>query len=322
MRVIDLFCLMVDPIIFIIIAILGGGLGVKVTSTQNPVYSGLYLVLLFFLGSAISFLLGLEFMALLFLLVYAGAIAVLVLFVVMMLDVKAIENPWPARKKRLLYTGALFFVCVLAVVGSTESSLLLLRLLATTYMGLLVSFRLASYEQEIKDIFQDVITGEATTSLCKKVEEKNAILGNNGPDPSRREITKTLEESLNERVDMWSNLCDLEGLTDFFRLIFHQETVEGSYGVNTMWFLEFDSSCALNDPSYLLYSTHAILLIIAGIILLIAMVGAISLTLKKNCPESLYRQLGRESKNAVFAIREKVSLKSPRERHLEVPPYL
>jgi len=56
---------MVDPIIFIIIATLGGTLGVKVTSTQNPVYSGLYLVLLFFLGSAISFLLGLEFMALL-----------------------------------------------------------------------------------------------------------------------------------------------------------------------------------------------------------------------------------------------------------------
>ena len=94
---------MVDPIIFIIISCLGAILGVKVTSTQNPVYSGLYLVLLFFLGSGIAFLLGLEFIALLFLLVYAGAIAVLVLFVVMMLDVKAIENPWSAKKKRLVY---------------------------------------------------------------------------------------------------------------------------------------------------------------------------------------------------------------------------
>ena len=51
---------MVDPIIFIflILITLGASLGVKVISTQNPVYSGLYLVLLFFLGSAISFLLG------------------------------------------------------------------------------------------------------------------------------------------------------------------------------------------------------------------------------------------------------------------------
>ena len=48
---------MVDPIIFIFLTVLGASLGVKVISTQNPVYSGLYLVLLFFLGSAISFLL-------------------------------------------------------------------------------------------------------------------------------------------------------------------------------------------------------------------------------------------------------------------------
>ena len=52
---------MVDPIIFILITSLGAVLGIKVTSTQNPVYSGLYLVLLFFLGSGIAFLLGLEF---------------------------------------------------------------------------------------------------------------------------------------------------------------------------------------------------------------------------------------------------------------------
>ena len=46
---------MVDPIMFIFLTILGASL--EVISTQNPVYSGLYLVLLFFLGSAISFLL-------------------------------------------------------------------------------------------------------------------------------------------------------------------------------------------------------------------------------------------------------------------------
>ena len=130
---------MVDPIIFLFIAILGGSLGVKVTSTQNPVYSGLYLVLLFFLGSAISFLLGLEFMALLFLLVYAGAIAVLVLFVVMMLDVKAIENPWSAKKKRLLYTSVFLFVCFLLIVGCNEDLLGLLKMFCTTCISSLVS---------------------------------------------------------------------------------------------------------------------------------------------------------------------------------------
>lgn len=213
---------MVDPIIFIFITILGCGLGIKLISTQNPVYSGLYLVLLFFLGSGIAFLLGLEFIALLFLLVYAGAIAVLVLFVVMMLDVKAVETAWSAKKKRLIiYPGIFFFFTCF----------------------------------------------------------------------------------------FWSSsLKDLGGLTKFLGLLVGKESFGDSFMLSNTWFVDFDSACCLNDPSYLLYSTYAVLLIIAGVILLIAMVGAISLTLQKKSPESLYRQLGRESKNAIFSIKEKAKV--------------
>nr|YP_011008239.1 NADH dehydrogenase subunit 6 [Halosiphon tomentosus]WBP70140.1 NADH dehydrogenase subunit 6 [Halosiphon tomentosus] len=260
---------MIDPIIFIFIAVLGGSLGFKVTTTQNPVYSGLYLVLLFFLGSAISFLLGLEFMALLFLLVYAGAIAVLVLFVVMMLDVKAIENPWSAKKKRLFYIGSSVITLVLIALSLNDDLLLLMNRLATTFIILSVSLGLTSYAIDINN------------------------------KPSTKLIENIFDRSVGERVDM---------LGDSLGLWFHKEIIEGAYGLNTMWFIEFDSASALNDLSYLLYSTHAILLIIAGVILLIAMVGAISLTLQKTCPESLYRQLGRESKNAIFVIKEKSSV--------------
>nr|YP_009641834.1 NADH dehydrogenase subunit 6 [Nereocystis luetkeana]AAW59532.1 NADH dehydrogenase subunit 6 [Nereocystis luetkeana]AAW59535.1 NADH dehydrogenase subunit 6 [Nereocystis luetkeana]AAW65055.1 NADH dehydrogenase subunit 6 [Nereocystis luetkeana]QBZ73656.1 NADH dehydrogenase subunit 6 [Nereocystis luetkeana] len=311
---------MVDPIIFILIAILGGTLGVKVTSTQNPVYSGLYLVLLFFLGSAISFLLGLEFMALLFLLVYAGAIAVLVLFVVMMLDVKAIESPWSAKKKRFLYLGALIFLFFLTAVIYSKDLQKLLNILSTVYMGSLVSFSLVSYEEEIRNIFHPVIINKTVNDNLKRFQERSKRKRKGEPEPSAKESKKTFKDFMEERIEMWQHLCDSEGLAEFLRLLFHKESVEGSYGLNTMWFIEFDSSCALNDPSYLLYSTHAILLIIAGVILLIAMVGAISLTLQKNCPESLYRQLGRESKNAVFSVKEKSLLNPNRSRDLEVLP--
>ena len=133
---------MVDPIIFIFLTILGASLGVKVISTQNPVYSGLYLVLLFFLGSAISFLLGVEFMALLFLLVYAGAIAVLVLFVVMMLDVKAIENPWSVNQKRFFYIGISFFLFFLILLISNSSLLMAFRVRSTNIISLLASLML------------------------------------------------------------------------------------------------------------------------------------------------------------------------------------
>jgi len=305
---------MVDPIIFIFIAILGGSLGVKVTSTQNPVYSGLYLVLLFFLGSAISFLLGLEFMALLFLLVYAGAIAVLVLFVVMMLDVKAIENPWSSKKKRLLYISVFLFLCVLVIVGSNNELLGLLKIFGTACVSSLVSFSLLSYEQDIKKTFQPVVVSETVIENLKRFQERKK---EGDLESSRKEFRKTFKELLEERVELWYNFSDFEGLTAFLRLLFQKESVEGSYGANTVWFIEFDSSFGISDLSYLLYSTHAILLIISGVILLIAMVGAISLTLQKSCPESLYRQLGRESRNAIFAVKEKQQTKPFISRNVE-----
>jgi NADH-quinone oxidoreductase subunit J len=56
--------------------------------SSNPVHSILFLILLFFESTVILSLLNLEFISLLFILVYVGAIAVLFLFVVMMLRVK------------------------------------------------------------------------------------------------------------------------------------------------------------------------------------------------------------------------------------------
>nr|YP_010485603.1 NADH dehydrogenase subunit 6 [Sargassum confusum]AZJ16132.1 NADH dehydrogenase subunit 6 [Sargassum confusum]UVW81675.1 NADH dehydrogenase subunit 6 [Sargassum confusum] len=245
---------MVDPIIFIFLMILGAGLGVKVISTQNPVYSGLYLVLLFFLGSAISFLLGVEFMALLFLLVYAGAIAVLVLFVVMMLDVKAVESVWSSGQKRGFYiTSFLFFLC-LVFVGNSYDLLFLLQSGSTWIIRVLASFNLVYSEDNLKTTINVVFDRD---------------------------------------------------LADFFLLCLYNDIINDSFLNDASWFVNFDSSSALNDPSYLLYSTHAILLIIAGVVLLIAMVGAISLTLQKNCPDSLHKQLGRESKNAIFMVKNK-----------------
>nr|YP_010372565.1 NADH dehydrogenase subunit 6 [Myagropsis myagroides]UPE50202.1 NADH dehydrogenase subunit 6 [Myagropsis myagroides] len=250
---------MVDPIIFIFLMILGAGLGVKVTSTQNPVYSGLYLVLLFFLGSAISFLLGVEFMALLFLLVYAGAIAVLVLFVVMMLDVKAIETVWSSGQKQFFFISGFLFFFFMILVGSSYDLLFLIQSGATKIICVLVSFNLIQSGDNLKTVI---------------------------------------------------NVLFDRDLADFFCLCFYNDITSNSFLSHGSWFINFDSSSAMNDPSYLLYSTHAILLIIAGVVLLIAMVGAISLTLQKNCPDSLHKQLGRESKNAIFMIKDKSLINS------------
>ena len=59
----------------------------RVITARNPVYAALYLVLAFFQASAIWLLLKAEFLAIALVLVYVGAVMVLFLFVVMMLDI-------------------------------------------------------------------------------------------------------------------------------------------------------------------------------------------------------------------------------------------
>jgi NADH-quinone oxidoreductase subunit J len=61
--------------------------GLRVITTRNPVYAALYLVLAFFTAAGIWLLLEAEFLGIALVLVYVGAVMVLFLFVVMMLDI-------------------------------------------------------------------------------------------------------------------------------------------------------------------------------------------------------------------------------------------
>jgi NADH-quinone oxidoreductase subunit J len=62
-----------------------------VIASRNPVHSVLFLILAFFNAAALFVLLGAEFLAMILVVVYVGAVAVLFLFVVMMLDVDFAE---------------------------------------------------------------------------------------------------------------------------------------------------------------------------------------------------------------------------------------
>ncbi len=62
-----------------------------VVVSRNPVYSVLFLILAFFNAAALFVLIGAEFIAMILVIVYVGAVAVLFLFVVMMLDINLTE---------------------------------------------------------------------------------------------------------------------------------------------------------------------------------------------------------------------------------------
>ena len=67
------------------------GSALMVISARNPVHSVLFLILAFFNAAGLFVLLGAEFLAMMLVVVYVGAVAVLFLFVVMMLDVDFVE---------------------------------------------------------------------------------------------------------------------------------------------------------------------------------------------------------------------------------------
>ncbi len=74
--------------VFATVAIISGLL---VVTARNPVHSVLWLILAFFSAAGMFVLMGAEFVAMLMIIVYVGAVAVLFLFVVMMLDVNFAE---------------------------------------------------------------------------------------------------------------------------------------------------------------------------------------------------------------------------------------
>src|SRR5690606_19947049 len=78
---------MLQGIAFYLLAAVAVAGGLLVVTARNPVHSVLWLILTFFSSAGLFVLLGAEFLAMLLVVVYVGAVAVLFLFVIMMLDV-------------------------------------------------------------------------------------------------------------------------------------------------------------------------------------------------------------------------------------------
>ncbi|MEK9725643.1 MAG: NADH-quinone oxidoreductase subunit J [Rhodospirillaceae bacterium] len=111
---------MIQALAFYMFAAIAVASAVLVISARNPVHSVLFLILAFFNAAGLFVLLGAEFLAMILVVVYVGAVAVLFMFVVMMLDINFVE----------LRQGFLQYLPVGALVG-----LILLAELATLVGG-------------------------------------------------------------------------------------------------------------------------------------------------------------------------------------------
>src|SRR6266511_2464615 len=112
--------MIVQALAFYVFAAVAIVSAVLVVASRNPVYSVLFLILTFFNAAGLFVLLGAEFLAMILVVVYVGAVLVLFLFVVMMLDVDFAE----LRAGFLKYLpigatiGLVFLVELLLVLGS------------------------------------------------------------------------------------------------------------------------------------------------------------------------------------------------------------
>ena len=105
-----------DALVFYILAAICVAAAVGVVVAKNPVHSGLFLVITFFHVAAMFVMLGAEFLAAVQIIVYAGAILVLILFVIMLVDPDNLPEMHGARPvQRSL--GAILALILLLEVG-------------------------------------------------------------------------------------------------------------------------------------------------------------------------------------------------------------
>ncbi|TMJ41396.1 MAG: NADH-quinone oxidoreductase subunit J [Alphaproteobacteria bacterium] len=114
----------VASLFFYLFSVVATASAVMVISSRNPFHSVLFLILTFFNAAGLFILMGAEFLALILIVVYVGAVAVLFLFVVMMLDVDFTE----LRRGTLGYLpiggaiGMILLVELLLVLGTWHFS--------------------------------------------------------------------------------------------------------------------------------------------------------------------------------------------------------
>ncbi len=103
-------------IVFILLSIMAIGSAVAMLLSKSPVKSILWLILVFFAISGNYFLLNAQFLGIVNLIVYAGAIMVLFLFVVMLMNLNA--DAEQAKNYRLQFIGVISGGCLLLILLS------------------------------------------------------------------------------------------------------------------------------------------------------------------------------------------------------------
>ena len=236
--------------------------------TKNSVHAVLYLVLVFCINSCILLLLGTDFLALLFLVVYVGAIAILFLFVVMLLPIKR-QQPLTFFQSIPIgiFIGLILCMFVILLIGSEVPEEIKKPLVIHKVK---LRFLSDSYINEELDKMADKIAfwGKFTNTSDLTLEAVYLALKKNRPI-----------------ISIWVPYVVPSEMVNLSNVLKDKETIN-LFGTH-------------------LYGTHFYYTLIAGLILLLALIGAIVLAgkNKKIKNQFAYQQMSRSAKNAILKIK-------------------
>ncbi len=116
---------MITSLFFYLFALMTVASSLMVIIARNPVHAVLFLILSFFNAAGLLVLMGAELIAMLLIIVYVGAVAVLFLFVVMMLDVnfQALREGFNRHLPLALIIGGILLVELIIVFSSPETTI-------------------------------------------------------------------------------------------------------------------------------------------------------------------------------------------------------
>ena len=191
--------------------------GILVIISKNPIVSVLFLIGLFLSISSYLIILGLNFIGLSYLLVYVGAVSILFLFILMLINVRISE-----------------------LLSNTSNSIPLAIIIT-------ISFNYPIYQ-----------------ILPYSIAAFNSY-------------TVDLNNTLN---DIWYNNYS-DYLNKLFRLVIKSDSGEISFVSSKIWDGNLSETSHITSIGNIMYTSYSIWLIITSIILLLAMVGAIVITIKQ-----------------------------------------
>ena len=209
-----------------------------VIRAKNPVYSVFFLILVFCNSAGLLLLLNLDFFALIFLIVYVGAIAVLFLFVVMMLNIKLTE----------VHESIFHYLPIGGFVG---------------FIFFLEFYFL--FNQEIVPLHLDNFSQQNDSFLVFQFY-LFAILAF-----LKYGFTTT---NFSEKFQLYSD--------SFFEKLANIDKFSSNHIDYVIWPTLIDSKTPVEALGQVLYTYYSYFFIVASLILLISMIGAIMLTLNPN----------------------------------------